>query len=203
MVAKIFTSKHIVPQAYVAVLDQHLESGWLYWEPATVWSEIERIFKVKPIPEVCNKINAIKVFKTTPLFYTDAPAFENVVLAINDLSVDPAVLQVASPEEMVYAIKVLKPIEDRKQEFSHEVIVYIQVACRQIGLLAYPPELKFAQPKYEGALEDLAKEIKPVYVDPAKIDYTNINQVQGSKLFTVQMYSAKKFASMDLKYFEE
>lgn len=203
MIREIFTAKHVVPQIYKAVLDKHLGPEWISWEPETCWVELDRVFKVRPTENVANKINAMKAFLMTDAFYTNAPAFENIVLAINDLFVDPQTLQVCSPEEMVYAMKVLAPLETKKRVFGKEIESYVQVACKQVGLLSYPQELKFAEPKYEGALAKLAVSIKPVYVEPEKIDYTNIQQVQGSKLYIIQMYAAEKFARMDIKNLEK
>lgn len=203
MIKEIFTAKHVVPQIYKAVLDEHLGPNWITWEPETCWVELDRIFNIRPSENVANKINALKVFLTTKAFYQDATAFENIVLAVNDLFVDPQTLQVCSPEEMVYALKVLQPLGLNPKEFGKEIVAYVQVACKQVGLLKFPEELKFAEPAYVAPLSEIAKTIKPVYVDPDKIDYTNIEQVQGSKLYIIQMYAAEKFARMDIKNLEQ
>jgi hypothetical protein len=204
MMHQIFTAKHVVPQIYKTVLDEHLDRDWVFWEPETCWSEIERVFHVTPSELVANKLNALKAYLRNDLFYTDATVFENIVLATNDLFIDPAVLQVASPEEMVYAIKVLRPTrEGPLPAFGKEIIAYVQVACKSVGLLRYPEELKFAQPTYQAPLSMLVDQIKPIYVEKDKLDLTNIEQVQGSKLYTVELYAAEKFARMDLKNLEK
>ena len=203
MIREIFTAKHVVPQIYKTVLDQNLGPEWISWEPETCWSEIDRIFKIRPSENVANKINALKVFLTTKAFYQDARAFENIVLAVNDLYVDPQTLQVCSPEEIVYALKVLAPLGMETKNFGREIIAYIQVACKQVGLLKYPDDIKFAEPAYDKPLAELAASVKAQYVDPEKIDYADIQQVQGSKLYVVQMYAAEKFARMDIKNLEK
>ncbi len=203
MISKLFTSKHIVPAAYKLLLDSELGVGWCHWEPETVWAEIERIFKVVPTGEVRTKINAIKVFIATEVFYHDAPAFENIVLAVNDLFVDPTSFQICSPEEIVYALNVLRPIENTKQDFGREIVAYVDVSCKQAGLLKYPNELAFAQPVYEGMLAEIEKMIVPKFTDPTTVDLNNIVDVQGLRLFQINSYVTEKMAKFDIKIFEK
>lgn len=199
MIANIFKSKHVLPQAYKVVLDGQLPEGWPSWEPEALWAEIERLFKVQPIQEVCNKINAIKTLLTTELYYCDATVFENMILAANDLYVDPSTFQFCSPEELVYGIRAFRPIENRPQSYGKEIAAYVNACCQYYGLLRYPIELHFAQPKYEGRLAELVEAISMKYSDPKTMDQKDVVAVQGMKLYEIAEYCATKLDQMKVE----
>jgi len=199
---ELFRSKHIRPEAYKILLDKEFGAEWVSWEPETLRSEISRVFGVNVTEEVDNKISALRVLLTTPHFYVDASAFENIVLAMNDLFVDPNILQIASPEEIVYALKIIDPVSPHKQSFGKEIVAYVNVACKQVGLLKYPAELAFAQPAYTGDLAALIGKIEPKQADPGRIDQTDAVQVQSFKLYQIQEYVAAKMSMMNPASFE-
>lgn len=203
MISKIFIVKHILPEAYKRVYDENMPPEWLTWEPEALWAETERIFGVRPIEEVANKINAVKTLLTTELYYSDATVFENMVLAANDLFVDTSTFQMCSPEEMVYAIRAFKPIENRPQPFGREIVGYVNACCQFYGLLKYPAELQFAQPQYDDSLAQVAEQITIRYSDPEKMDQTNIMDVQGLKLYQIAEYVADKLALMSTAELEK
>lgn len=201
MSSKIFISKNVVPEVYDKVLQDAFGSEWRTWLPETTWVEIKRHFGVDPSYEVRTKINAIRIYLTTDKFFTDAPVFENIVLAVNDMFVDPATMQLASPEEIIYALRCLKPLRPAPA-LSKEVIGYVDVACRNVGLLRYPDELAFAQPDYTGELAAAVKKIHPRDIDPTKMNPKNMIEVQSYKLYQIHMYVVQKFSLMDIKALE-
>lgn len=196
MIEKIFKTKHILPQAYKLVLDQSMPEGWATWEPEALWAEIERVHGTRPIEEVANKINAIKTLLTTELYYIDATVFENMILAANDLMVQPSSFQMCSPEELVYGIRAFRPIETRPQSWGREIAAYVNACCQFYGLLKYPAELEFAQPQYEGELANLAKQITIRYTDPKTLDQKDVVAVQSNKLYHIAEYTAIKLGLM-------
>lgn len=190
----IWDAKHVLPEAYVNELTYQFGSYWYEWEPETLWSEIRRIFGTEPSGEVKSKIGAIRVFMTTDLFFTDAPTFENIVLAVNDLFYDPTVLEIASPEEILYAITALSPLRpDVTIDYNREIVGYIRTSCRKDGLLVYPRPLQFAQPRIPEELQSVAEAIKPN--SEIVSDSTDMVQVQSLKLYNLWQYVSKKIAA--------
>ena len=198
---QLFRAKHILPQVYKIVLDDAFGVGWIKWLPETCWSEINRKFKVVPVPEVKNKINALKVFLQTDKFYYDAHVFENIVMAVNDYYVDPDAIQLANPEEITYAVRALLPLKDElNPEFGREVIGYIRTSCRRAGMLKYPHMLQFAQPEYDSTITEHLAMIEPEAFDP--YDETNIIHVQSLKLWQVMQYVTRKISHLNLQNLE-
>jgi hypothetical protein len=191
----LFRSKGIWPGAYQSVLNRQFGTAWLSWEPETLWTEIKRIWQADPSGEVRSKILAIRVAITTDLFYSDAPAFENMVLAINDLQYDPGEIQLASPEELVYALRMLGPLKDGI--FSREVTGYIRACCRKAGLVRYPDELRFAEPAYPAELAQHVKHIKVKDGGP-DLDPSSVVDVQSDLLYRINIYVANKMAQMSV-----
>jgi len=178
---------------YQAVLGREFGPAWLTWEPETLWAEINRVWSAAPTGEVRSKILATRACIVTDLFYTDAPAFENMVLAVNDLQYDPGEVQLASPEEMVYAVRVMSPLKDGT--FGREVVGYVRTCCRKSGLLRYPDDLRFAEPEYPPDLAKYAAQIK-AEDGGDNIDPTSIVGVQSDLLYRINVYVADKMAQM-------
>jgi hypothetical protein len=198
----LFTSKHIVPKVYKVLLDKAFGAEWLVWEPETVWSEIASEYGVRPSAEVKTKINALRVFLTTNQFWTDAPAFENIVLAVNDMMVDPTSLQLATPEELVYALRFLLPMRKAPGDFSREVCGYVATVFRKAGFLKFPAVCGFAQPDYlmHPEFAKLLPQIEARTYDST--DNTSIVQVQSGKLAQLNSTVAMKIAAMDIEALE-
>lgn len=190
----LFRSKGIWPAAYQAVLDREFSAAWHTWEPETLWAEILRIWHTEVSGEVMSKIMALKTCITTDLFYTDAPAFENMALAVNDMHYDPTTLQVISPEELVYAVRTLSPVRDGF--FNREVVGYIRVCCRKAGLLRYPESLRFAEPEYPAEQAALVEQISSKSLGD-KEDW-NVVAVQSNLLHQIDIYVAEKLAQMKI-----
>jgi len=180
-VQQIFTATGVPPRVYRDLLTKEFGDAWLTWLPETLYAEIERVWHVQLSSEVANKINAFRVFLTTDLFYTDAAAFEHIVQSINDVVIDPELLSLSTPSEILYALYMIGPVDVTK--FGREVVTYIRVCCENFGLLKYPPLLKFAQPVYGAAeLNEALPKIKPALLPGADDD---IVVQQSRKLYQV------------------
>ena len=180
--------------AYKLLLDRELGDDWITWLPEALYKAIYDQWGVFPSTDVSNKLNAIKTFYTTDLFYHDAPAFEHMVLAINDHAFDANTLQLSLPEEIAYAIAVLKADPSK---FEREVKGYVRVCCQNVGLLVYPNALKFAQPEYEGELARMAAKIRPTSQEPESD--TDTIAVQGYKLGLVIRAIGEKLSEMSIE----
>lgn len=184
----IFTTPRVQPGVYETELNRKFGPAWVTWEPETLWSEIRRVEMVYPTTAIANKINALKVMLAKPeLFFQDATVFENMIMAVCDLNVDPAAFQLASPEEIIFGIESWIPIAINHKTlelFGQEIIAYVRVVCQNAGLLVYPETLKFAQPEYGEPLKHFAKLIVPLGTPPT--DESDLVGVQGFKLYQVE-----------------
>lgn len=192
--SQIFTSQHVVPSVYEKVLDEALGSDWINWELITIIDSIEQVFGVVPSQQVKDKLAAYKLFKTSDMFYHDARAFEAVVLAINDRMVRPEVFELAAPEDILYAVLVLRA--DTKM-FEREIYAYVKACMEHAGLLKYPKLLRFAQPEYPKGLAALVERISAIgAVTPA--NEHDMVQVQSAKLRDVIDMTTAKLAASNL-----
>jgi len=192
-VQAIFTTLGVPPKVYQAVLTKEFGQEWLTWLPETLYAEIMRVWGVSVIPEVSNKINALRVFLTTDLFYSDATVFEHIVLSMNDALVDPELVNLSSPSEILYALFVLGPLDTAK--FGREVIGYVRVCCDNFGLLVYPTNLSFAQPTYTNPeLVAMIDKIHPVNTEGPSTDPV---VQQSKKLYRVIQDTVDKLAEFN------
>lgn len=178
---RIFTVTGVPPRVYKDLLTKEFGDAWLTWLPETLYTEIERVWHVAPSSEVANKLNAFRTFLSTDVFFTDAAAFEHIVQSINDVVVDPELLNLSTPAEILYALYMLGPVDTTK--FGREVITYIRACCENFGILAYPPLLRFAQPEYSSPeLKEALPKIRPALMAGADDD---IVTQQSRKLYQI------------------
>jgi hypothetical protein len=199
MDSKIFNSKNILPSLYAKVLTDEFGTSWIEWELETLWAEIERRWSTTLTGEVQTKISAIRVYLSSDLFWHDAGVFENIVLAVNDHLVTPDMLQLATPTEIYYAMRVLVPL--RTEKFSRPVIGYIQVAFQRAGILKFPTLLRFAEPWYEGDLATIYDSIVAKdYGDD--LSETDPVELQSQKLSDLHLNVAAHIGAMSSDIFE-
>lgn len=196
-VYKIFIKKFVFPQTYRDIFDQELGEDWRTWEPETLRAEISRIWGVQPIEEVFEKIMALQTFLTTDLFWDEVLPFENIVLAFNDMHVDPDLLQQALPQEIAFAVLMVGRISEKKS-FVNDIAEYIRECHRREGVLVYHPALDFAQPEYEDAFRmNIAKTVRNKLSDneaPRRdIDEENPAEVQHLKTWGCYEYVREMF----------
>lgn len=176
---EVFRREGVPPKAYQQLLNSTFSTEWYQWLPETLFSEIEREFDVEVSEIVRDKILAIQTFVNTDVFYHDAAAFEHIVMAVNDADVVPDEISLASPEEIVYAITTLGPVDDK--QFEREVTRYIQICFENAGLLVYPSNVRFAQPEYlDERLKKAVQQVRPVVTDAAPHDLVGR---QSNKLY--------------------
>ena len=190
--AGVFRAHHILPGVYQELLSKQFGGAWLEWEPETLWSEIEREFHAQCSDTVKSKIMALRAFKLTDRFFTDAHVFENTCLAVNDLPYDIDLFEPVAVEELEYALRALLPL--KKRAFSREVQGYVQACCRRDGLIKYPAMLAFAQPEPDTEYRDLIRVIQPKRNDNP--DLEDVVQVQSNRLYNIDLYVANKIGQM-------
>jgi hypothetical protein len=196
---RVFTSKNILPSVYNIMLSNKFGEQWKTWELETLWVEIEQEWGSSPTGEVRTKIGALRAFLDTDMYWNDAGVFENIVLAMNDHLVTPDTLQLASPVEIYYAMRVLNPIKQGK--FTRPVIGYIRVAFEKAGILKFPELLRFAEPWYEGELATIYDSIVAKdYGDD--LDETSAVALQSQKIFDLHLQVASHIGAMRSDIFE-
>jgi|MudIll2142460700_1097286.scaffolds.fasta_scaffold00163_17 hypothetical protein len=120
------------------------------WEPESIWLTLER----KGIDvSVLNrdKIMAASTLTMIPAFWFEVNAFENTVMAFNNVLSDGEVLQEATPAQInwaVYEAEMLYGQADDVPEapaFDREPMRYTAVVLHRAGFIVTPQLLSFAQ----------------------------------------------------------
>jgi len=192
----LFIKKNVRPDAYRDLFDRTFERQWIEWEPETLRMEIPRTWGVHPIEEVFEKIMALQTFLRTDLFWDDVIAFENIVLAFNDLFVDPDLVQQALPREIAFGVVVANRL-NTKSDFVQDIVEYIRASHREEGILVYHPELKMFQPEYSddfrkgiaARVQELMAVGSQVHEDMSEEDSV---QVQFAKTMDCVLYVSDK-----------
>lgn len=144
---------------YAALLIRKYDKDWFEWEPETLWQTIEKDFKQTPSVLTKNKINAIKTILLTDAFWKEWNIFEKVVLAFNDHIPNFYSVEVPSPGEISWAVREANFVRPGVP-WSDEVVVYVQRVCKDAGLVYYPDNLQFSQPK---PVSQMASDVKSAW----------------------------------------
>jgi len=193
LASKVFIREFVRPTVYRDLLTSTFGQDWLEWEPETIHREIERVFGVRPLDQVFEKIMALQTFLTTDLLWDDVLAFENIILAFGDRHVDPDLVQSCTPEELAYGVAVAEELgKPHDEPFVNDIIKYIQ-ACHQLaGVVVYHPSLKFAQPDYSELLSAIVWRVEQALSSgetPSEpLDLDDVFQVQLAKTLDVTVY---------------
>jgi hypothetical protein len=134
--------------------------------------------------EEFNKVMAIKVVKHTRQFWENFYAFEDIVLALNDLTPDFSLLEGVTPEQIWYAIQLVDQIRPG-MEYSKEVQLYIKWNCNEAGVYIYPPSVGLDNPYYEAA-KTLSEQ------GPFPLGEATAVEVQAGKYLNILEYLKEK-----------
>lgn len=184
------------PGQLKAALNKAFGKTWVDWVPECLIAEWKDTFGKKPTRLHMDYIHALRAFLKTNTFFTDANAFENIVLAVNQRDVDPGRVQICLPEEITFALKHLMPMRKDNPGFANEVSKYIQVCCQMDGLMAYPKELSFVpcDKEFGGCF---IPNIKPLDVDIEEDQDLDFFSLQSKKLYAIQAYVDAKEGKKD------
>lgn len=120
-----------------------LGSGWITWEPETIWTEMKRALDVSPTDAIKAKVNAVKTLLVSNEFWDDHLAFEKVVVSLNGIT--PLFDQYQNPSPGMIAKALKQAAEIRTAPFSDEVLRFIAASCFEEGLVLLPSPLDVAQ----------------------------------------------------------
>jgi hypothetical protein len=182
------------PGWYSQTLIKKYDRLWFEWEPETLWSTIEKDFNTAVSELTRNKINAAKLIYLTDAFWKEWHVFEKVVQAFTDHIPDFFSVEPPSPAEVawgVYEVNRMRP----NITFSEEVASYVQGICKEAGLVLFPEELEFAQPKPLGTLAadvragwQMIKELKEIEIVENEIG-VNLVRLQAIRAYVEEQFS--------------
>jgi hypothetical protein len=145
------------------------------WEPETLWLEIQDEFKIDPLEENKDKIQAAISLVVTNRFYEDYQAFEAICKAFNKQNPDFEWATPLTPEECAWAVAESRLIDSTPETFSLEVKTYVKEALRLGGLFMAPPQLSFCNIGTDYPLEKyVSKEMYPKIIRSQKIKLKKI-----------------------------
>jgi hypothetical protein len=135
------------PEAHAFVLDLALLKtfglDWLKWDPDTIFTEVQRVFKTS-----IADVNRVKIMVTMTLHVTDVlwdqwEVFENGILALNGIIPRTNLIQPPDIPLLMSGVDIINSI--RKEDFDEEVARY-SAACFLNDEVSYAPEpLEFCQ----------------------------------------------------------
>lgn len=133
---------------------------FMEWEPETFRLEFDEL-GIEILDENFDGLMAGITLITSPTFFYDANAFENICVAFNDGAAQFDVLHELCPAQIAWGVEQAKlvvdalaeyeipeelPFEDR---FDYEPLGYVAATCKHIGMVTVPDELAFARERVE------------------------------------------------------
>ena len=152
-------------------------------EPETI-----RYFLPDASEEDIEWIMAARTVKQTTHFLEDMYVFENVVRALNKLSVDFDRVQGTSPQHIWYALDVIKKLwKDIDIQYSWEVRKYIEYIFGEYGMYGLSP---FTDHTYEPYYKITEILLNPNITD-LEINENDPIHLKGQKLAEMLLYSTR------------
>lgn len=180
------------PSWYIQRLVEKYDRQWFEWEPETLWRTIEEDFQSALSEQVRNKINAAKLIYLTDAFWRDWNVFEKVVQAFSGHIPDFFTIEPPSPGELAWAVSeagYMRP----NIPFEGEVAAYTLGTCQEAGLVLFPEELGFAQPRPLGSLAqdvkaawNMIKDLQEIEVQESEIG-VNLVRLQSIQSYVEEM----------------
>lgn len=177
------------------------------WEPESIWLTLDRRGVDVPVLNR-DKILAASTLTFLPAFWFEVNAFENTIMAFNDVLSDGEILQEATPSQINWAVyeaeMLFSQMSDINEttEFDREPVGYTAIVLNRAGFILTPELLRFAQ----DALDDLNKdgsgvdkrELRAAWRSLQKKDLTKVTfkdtafDMQLARLTAVQLYLAER-----------
>lgn len=129
------------------------------WEPESIWLTLERQGINIPVINR-DKILAAITLTVVPAFWFEVNAFENTIMAFNNIVSDYEILQEATPAQINWAVFEAELLYSQASnieettEFDYEPINYTAIVLNRAGFILTPDLLSFAQ----NALDKLNKD---------------------------------------------
>lgn len=177
--------------------------GFRSWEPESVWLTLDR--KGIDVPVLNrDKVLAASTLMMLPAFWFEVNAFENTIMAFNNVLSEGEMLQEATPAQVNWAVYEAEMLFGQSEdipespEFDREPIRYTAIILHRAGFILAPELLSFAQSdldKLNRSGANIAKnDIRPAWkklqhTDLRKHDFTESPlEIQLARLAAVQIY---------------
>lgn len=122
------------------------------WEPESVRLEA-RDKNLDISQESWDAYQALRSVRLHPVFFWDANVFENTILALDGIPMEPGEIQAPLPPHIAWGVWQVEEFEPTEWDYDYEPVSYVAVACKHYGLVCCPHELCFA--------EDRLRELTP------------------------------------------
>lgn len=143
IVSDLWTQEDVPASVLVAACIDQYGMEVFEWDGETIHLEIFQDYKVVPLKNTVDKIQAMITALSTDRFYKDFSVFESICLALSDD--DPAVgtLEQANPEQMAWAVLEVLENDTTPHEWSEDVKAYVKEVLKEYGFLDPPEQLEF------------------------------------------------------------
>lgn len=172
---------------------------FLAWEPESIWLELSDK-GVDPPLENRDKLMAVITIMYGDAFHWDALAFENTMVALNDIPSAPDAIQEASPGEMAWGAfeaEFLAQHAGHNDDYDYEPARYAAASLNRGGFILAPELLVFAQDDLDNFNRGFA-ELKGAVIerwdntDKTKLEELDLTEdpvdVQLGRLAAVTLY---------------
>jgi hypothetical protein len=149
-------------------------------EPET----IRHIFKNISDKDV-DKILAFIALYRTRFFWENFYVFEDIVLALNEITPNFSILQGCMPEQIWYALSVANQLYPTR-EYAPEILKYIEYMFAKYGVYIYPPYLNGVNNQY------YEKAITLVKNGPFPLGDDSPEEIQAAKYLDIMLYLNNK-----------
>lgn len=161
---KTVFEQRVNPLVLVNELFRKYKSGWIDWEPETLWHTIQADYGSTVHQESEEKIMAIRVLLSNDTFWVYWEVFEKICAALSGRVPSFDTRDDLSIGELSLGVSIANRI--KKREFEHEVKAYVSVEAMQEGYVLLPKPLAFAQ----DILDDLIKNTEGADVKKKLLD---------------------------------
>lgn len=177
--------------------------GFPAWEPESIWLTLERRGVDVPVLNR-DKILAATTLTIIPAFWFEVNAFENTVMAFNNVLSDGEILQEATPAQLNWAVYEAEMLHSQASdvggttEFDREPMGYTAIVLNRAGFILAPELLSFAQDALDSLNKDGAGvdkgELRFAWKKLQKKDLTKVKfeetpfDMQLARMTAVQLY---------------
>ncbi|MGD9209348.1 MAG: hypothetical protein PVI90_01160 [Desulfobacteraceae bacterium] len=176
------------------------------WEPETIWLTLAHHSVDVPVINRDKILSAITL-TIIPAFWFEINAFENTVLAFNNVLSDGRIVQEATPAQINWAVFEAEMLYNQESaikestEFDYEPIQYTAAVLHRKGFVLAPELLSFAQEpldKMNNGVSVDKNELQTAWNTIKKKDLTKITfeetalDIQLTHLTAVQLYLQKQ-----------
>lgn len=143
-IIRFFSYHDAHPVALGMVLFEKFGNDWVEWEAEALKHEIIQAFRASGVSDHnWQKIQAFRTLMSTTLPFEEWDAFENVVLAFNNVVPIVDVVQMCSMAQLFAGVDIIRQVRD-DEPFGSDVAGYVAACALEEGVTYLPDPLDFA-----------------------------------------------------------